>query len=74
MLDKIIALIQDQLDCGDTEITEATSFQKDLSADSLDLFELAMALEEQLGVEIPSEDFAKLETVGDVVAYVESHK
>ena len=50
------------------------SFTEDLHADSLDLFELAMALEEEFSVEIPSEDLEKITTVGDVIAYIEEHK
>ena len=52
------------------EITEETNFKDDLNADSLDLFELVMALEEVFGTEIPSEDLEKLETVGDVMEYL----
>lgn len=74
MLEDMIAIIQDQLDCRDITITAATSFKNDLAADSLDLFELGMAVEEKFGVEIPSEEFANMSTVGDVVDYVESHK
>ena len=70
----MIALIQEQLDCGDTVITADTTFKGDLAVDSLDLFELGMAIEDNFGVEIPSEAFADMKTVGDVVAYVEAHK
>ena len=55
-------------------ITENTSFTEDLHADSLDLFELAMALEEEFGVEIPSEDLEKITTVGAAAAYLEENK
>ena len=51
-----------------------TSFKEDLNADSLDLFEMVMALEENYGVEIPSEDLEQLLTVADVINYIESHK
>ena len=47
---------------------------EDLGADSLDLFELTMALEDEYGIEIPSEDLEKIVTVGDVVEYVNAHK
>ena len=53
---------------------ENTSFTEDLHADSLDLFELAMALEEEFGVEIPSEDLEKITTVGAAAAYLEENK
>lgn len=52
-------------------MTEATSFKADLDADSLDLFEMVMALEEEFGKEIPTEDLEKIATIGDVVAYLE---
>ena len=55
-------------------ITEETSFKDDLGADSLDLFELVMALEEEYDVEIPTEDLEQIATVGDVISYIESHK
>ena len=52
------------------EITEDTSFKDDLNADSLDLFELVMALEDEFGIEIPSEELEQLNTVGDVLNYL----
>ena len=55
-----------------TSLTEESSFKDDLGADSLDLFELVMAFEEEYGVEIPSEDLEKITTVGDIVEYMKS--
>ena len=52
------------------EVTLEASFKEDLDADSLDLFELVMALEEEYDVEIPSDDLAELNTVGDVINYL----
>ncbi|MEG2774612.1 MAG: acyl carrier protein, partial [Acetivibrio sp.] len=49
---------------------ESTSFKEDLGADSLDLFEMVMALEEEFDVEIPTEDLEKIETIGDITAYL----
>lgn len=72
MLEKIAEIIKEQLNT-DMEITEATSFKDDLGADSLDIFELVMALEEEFGVEIPSEDLENVATVGDVVQYLKAH-
>jgi len=72
MLEKIADIIREQLNLDDMEITEDTSFKDDLQADSLDLFELVMAFEEEYGVEIPSEDLEKLATVGDVVEYIKA--
>lgn len=72
MLEKIADIIREQLNLDDMEITEDTSFKDDLQADSLDLFELVMAFEEEYGVDIPSEDLEKLATVGDVVEYIKA--
>ena len=71
MLEKLAKIIKEQLNLDDsTEITEKSSFKDDLGADSLDLFELVMSLEEEYGVEIPSEDLEKITTVGAVVEYL----
>ena len=74
MLERVIELTAETLGAEAESITEATSLTEDLHADSLDLFELAMALEEEFSVEIPSEDLEKITTVGDVIAYIEEHK
>ncbi len=70
MLEKIIEIIEEQLNVEGMEITEKTRFKEDLSADSLDLFELAMAIEEAFEIEIPSEDLEKVTTVGSVIEYL----
>lgn len=72
MLERIADIIREQLNLDDIEITEDTSFKDDLQADSLDLFELVMAFEEEYGVEIPSEDLEKFSTVGDVMDYIKA--
>lgn len=69
MLEKIAEIIKEQLST-DMEITESTTFKDDLGADSLDIFELVMALEEEFGIEIPSEDLENVNTVGDVMKYL----
>lgn len=74
MFEEIKTIIADNLGVDEDSITMESSFKEDLNADSLDLFEMVMALEENYGVEIPSEDLEKLVTVSDVVNYVESHK
>ena len=71
MLEKIKEMIAEQLNCEADAITEATSFKEDLGADSLDLFELVMALEDEYGVEIPADDLTELTTVGSVMKYLE---
>jgi acyl carrier protein len=70
MLEKMKELIADQLNCDADQITEATSFKEDLGADSLDLFEMVMSMEDEFSVEIPSEDLEKLTTVGAVMNYL----
>ena len=72
MLEKIADIIREQLNLDDVEITEDTSFKDDLQADSLDLFELVMAFEEEYGIEIPSEDLERFSTVGDVMDYIKA--
>ena len=72
MLEKMKEMVADQLNVDAAEITAETSFKDDLGADSLDLFELVMALEEEYNVEIPSEDLEKLTTVGVVMDYLKS--
>ena len=74
MLEKMKEIIAEQLSVDADSITEASSFKDDLGADSLDLFEMVMALEEEFDMEIPSEDLEQLETVQDVVNYIENHK
>ena len=71
MLEKIIEITADTLGAEVEGITESTSFTEDLHADSLELFELAMALEEEFGVEIPSEDLEQITTIGAAAAYLE---
>ena len=66
MLERMKEMIADQLSVEAEIITEASSFKDDLGADSLDLFELVMALEDEYSVEIPAEDLQNLLTVGDV--------
>ena len=72
MLEERREMIAEQLNCEESSITESTSFKDDLGADSLDLFELVMALEEKYEVEIPSEELAELTTVGAVMEYLKN--
>ncbi len=74
MLEKVKKLVAEGLGVELSTITEMSSFKEDLGADSLDLFELVMSLEEEFGVEIPTEDLEKITTIGEVVKYIESHK
>ena len=70
MLEEMKEIIAEQLNCDADSITESTSFKDDLGADSLDLFELVMALEEKYEIEIPSEELTELTTVGSVMEYL----
>ena len=72
MFEKIKAIMMDQLNIDENDITEDTSFKDDLGLDSLDLFELAMAIEEEFGVEIPQEELENVVTVGDAVEFIKN--
>ncbi len=72
MFEKMQELIADGLGVDKEKVTETASFKEDLQADSLDLFELVMSLEEEFGVEIPSDDLNNIVTVGDVMKYIEN--
>ena len=74
MFEKIREIIAENLNIDINTITEGSLFKEDLGVDSLDLFELVMALEEEFGVEIPTEDLEALTTVGAVAKYVEDHQ
>lgn len=72
MFEKMKSMIAEQLSVDEAEIKETSNFKEDLGADSLDLFELVMALEEEFGVEIPSEDLESIATVNDVIEYLKA--
>ena len=72
MLEKLKEFIADQLGIAADESKAESNFKDDLGADSLDLFELVMSLEEEYGVEIPSEDLEKIATVNDVMEYLKA--
>ncbi|MDD3279504.1 MAG: acyl carrier protein [Lachnospiraceae bacterium] len=72
MLEKMKSILAEQLNCDAAIITEDTSFKDDLGADSLDLFELVMALEEEYGIEIPTEELEGMTTVGSVIEYLKA--
>ena len=71
---KVREIISEQLGVSVDQVTAEASFIEDLGADSLDIVELVMALEEEYGMEISDEDAEKIRTVGDVVKYIEIHK
>lgn len=72
MLEKMREIIAEQLNCDGETIGLDTSFKDDLGADSLDLFELVMALEEEYVLEIPAEELSDVETVGDIIEYLKN--
>lgn len=71
MLERVKEIIEEQLNLEKVEITEETRFKEDLEVDSLDLFELVMAFEEEYGIEIPSEELENITTVGAVIKYMQ---
>lgn len=73
ILEKVKAIIVEQLGVADTAVTMEASFIDDLGADSLDIVELIMALEEEFDIEIPDTDAEKIVTVGDVVDYIKDN-
>ena len=74
MLEKIKEITADSLGADVNTLTAETSFKEDLGADSMDLFEMVMALEEEFEVEIPTEDLENIKTIGDVEAYLQSRQ
>ena len=74
VLEKITAILSSQFDIEESEITVETNIRDDLGADSLDLVDMLMSLEDEFDVEIPDDEIEKLSTVGDVVAYIEEHQ
>jgi acyl carrier protein len=73
VFEKVKKIIVEQLSAEESEVTPEASFIEDLGADSLDIVELIMALEEEFGVEIPDEDAEKITTVSDAVKYIQEH-
>ena len=69
--EKVKDIIVEQLGVNPEQVTQSASFIEDLGADSLDTVELVMAVEEEFSVEVPDEDAEKLQSVGDVVKYIE---
>ncbi len=72
VFEKIKEMLADQLDANIDDMTMETKIGEDLGADSLDVVELLMAIEEEFSVEIPDEDIESLKTIGDVVEYIQN--
>ena len=73
LLDDVKEVVVEQLDCDPAEVKEDSRFVEDLGADSLDVVELVMALEEKFDIEIPDEDAEKILTVADAIKYIENN-
>ena len=74
IFDRIRDIIIEQLQVEEPDVNMDTNLMKDLSADSLDAVEIIMAIEDEYGIEIPDEEAEKMQTVGDLVRYVEENK
>ncbi|MDH4178276.1 MAG: acyl carrier protein [Thermoleophilia bacterium] len=74
VFERVKSALGEQLGVDESEVTEDASFQEDLDADSLDLVELIMELEDQFGIKIPDDDAQKITTVGQAVDYVVGHQ
>jgi len=74
LIDEVKEVVVEQLNVNPDEVKEDSKFVEDLGADSLDVVELVMALEEKFDIEIPDSDAEKIVTVGDAIKYIEEHK
>ena len=73
MLERIKNIIVDELGIDESAVVPSASFKDDLGADSLDLVELVMGLEDEFGIEIPTENLEKISTIQDVIDYLKEH-
>ena len=73
VLEKVKSILAEQFDVEEDTITEGTSLQDDLGADSLDVVDLLMSIEDEFSIEVPDEDVENIKTVGSLVAYIEQN-
>ncbi len=73
VLEKLKSILAEQFDAEEDSITSETNLQEDLEADSLDVVDLLMSIEDEFEVEIPDDEVENIKTVGDIVEYIESH-
>ena len=73
VLEKVKAILAEQFDVDEDKITADTDLQEDLGADSLDVVDLLMSIEEELDVEVPDEEIENIKTVGTLVSYIEAN-
>ncbi len=74
VLEKVKSIVADQLDVEEEKVTAEASITEDLGADSLDVVDLVMSIEEEFDIEIPDEAVEEIKTVGDIVKYIENHQ
>ena len=72
IFDKVKEIIVDQLDADENDVTQDASITDDLGADSLDVVDLVMSIEEEFDIEVPDEEVANMKTVGDIVKFIEA--
>lgn len=73
VLEKVVAILAEQFDVEESKIAEDTNLQDDLGADSLDVVDLLMSIEDEFEIEIPDEEIENIRTVGALVAYIEAN-
>ena len=73
VLEKVKAILAEQFDVEEDKITADTDLQEDLGADSLDVVDLLMSIEDEFEVEVPDEEIENIETVGSLVSYIEAN-
>ena len=73
VLEKVKAILAEQFDVEEDKITEATDLQDDLGADSLDVVDLLMSIEDEFEIEVPDDEIENLKTVGALVSYIEAN-
>jgi len=73
VIDKVKKILSEQFDVEISELTENTNIEEDLGADSVEVIDLLMSLEDEFDVEIPDEAIDEIRTIGDLVAYLEEH-
>ena len=74
VFEKVKSIVADQLDVEEEKVTAEASITEDLGADSLDVVDLVMSIEEEFDIEIPAEAVENIKTVGDIVSYIESNQ
>ncbi|MGN0537766.1 MAG: acyl carrier protein [Acutalibacteraceae bacterium] len=74
VLEKVKSILSEQFDTEEDKITAETSITNDLGADSLDVVDLLMSIEDEFEVEVPDEEIENIKTVGDLVKYIEAHQ